>query len=228
MQISSSFGSEKFLSHPVSWLDDDTDAELNALLRRLMGFDVLIVPGLDGSGEGHWQSQWKKLLVRQGVFVRSVEQDNWVSPDLMTWKKTLESSVNLCTRPVLVIAHSLGALLTVHCVDLKIAGALLVAPADAEEARASDRIRVRDFAPLPQAAVRFPSVLATSDNDEWLSPARARFMAHCWGAELFPAGRVGHIGNRENLGIWREGFRALEKLLDRIDNEQTISEEHEA
>ncbi|MFT8805431.1 MAG: hypothetical protein ABF876_07740 [Acetobacter aceti] len=53
MQISSSFGSEKFLSHPVSWLDDDTDVELNALIRRLMVFDVLIVPGLDGSGEGH-------------------------------------------------------------------------------------------------------------------------------------------------------------------------------
>lgn len=61
MQISLSFGSEKFLSHPVSCLDDDTDAELNALIRRLMVFDVLIVPGLDGSGEGHWQSQWKKI-----------------------------------------------------------------------------------------------------------------------------------------------------------------------
>ncbi|BCI68903.1 RBBP9/YdeN family alpha/beta hydrolase [Acetobacter aceti] len=226
MQIASSFGSEKFLPHPGSWLDDETGAGLKTLLLRLMAFDVLIVPGLDGSGEHHWQSLWKHFLLHQGVFVRSVEQHDWNSPDLETWKKTLVSSVQHCSRPVLVVAHSLGALLTVHCADLEIAGALLVAPADAEETRAPARVRVRDFAPLPQGTLRFPSVLVTSDNDEWLSPARARFMAHCWGADLFPAGRVGHIGNQENLGIWREGFRALEKLLDRINNERVVAEEH--
>ncbi|MCH4092669.1 RBBP9/YdeN family alpha/beta hydrolase [Acetobacter sp.] len=227
MRISSSFASGRFLPQPVSWLEDEVEDRLKTLILRLTMFDVLIVPGLDGSGERHWQSLWKNFLIHKGISVYTVKQADWTSPDLGTWRKTLVSSVQRCTRPVLVVAHSLGALLTVHCAELNVAGALLVAPADAEEARASDRMRVRDFAPLPQDAVRFPSVLVTSDNDEWLSPARARFMADCWGAELFPAGRVGHIGNRENLGIWREGFGALEKLLDRIDNERLPPETHE-
>lgn len=72
MQISSSFGTEKFLSHPVSWLDDDTDAELNAFIRCPMAFDVLIVPGLDGSGEGHWQSRWPKVFDSPRGVVRAV------------------------------------------------------------------------------------------------------------------------------------------------------------
>ncbi|MFT8473481.1 RBBP9/YdeN family alpha/beta hydrolase [Acetobacter persici] len=182
-----------------------------------MLFDVLIVPGLDGSGEKHWQSLWKSALTARGVSAYSVEQEDWAGPDLEIWQKTLTSCVRRCSRPVLVLAHSLGALLTVHCADEKIAGALLVAPADLEETQASGRMRVKGFAPLPRTRVRFPMLLVTSENDEWLSSARARFLAECWGSELFAAGRVGHIGNRENLGIWKKGFLALERLLDRID-----------
>ncbi|NHO55069.1 alpha/beta fold hydrolase [Acetobacter estunensis] len=227
MRLSSSSRSEFPVPHPVlSLVDKEQDGRKN-LVQRLAAFDVVIVPGLDGSGPRHWQSLWEEFLLRHGVSVQRVEQGDWSRPDLVAWQMALQALVNVCVRPVVIIAHSLGALLTVHCAELSVAGALLVAPADVDEARASDVMRTRGFAPVPQKAVAFPSVLAASDNDEWLSPCRARFLAQRWGAELFPAGRVGHIGNRENLGMWQAGFHALERLLDRIDRERKTEGKHE-
>ena len=39
----------------------------------------LIVPGLEGSGEGHWQRWW----LTQDPDARIVEQDDWHRPDFV-------------------------------------------------------------------------------------------------------------------------------------------------
>ncbi|NHN88848.1 RBBP9/YdeN family alpha/beta hydrolase [Acetobacter conturbans] len=187
-----------------------------SLIDRLRRFDVVIVPGLDNSDELHWQSQWENFWKRQGVSVQRVKQDDWSRPQLSEWRKELHAAISRCTRPVLLVAHSLGALLTAHCADLPVAGALLVAPADVEETISSQVSRISGFTPLPSMRLAFPAVMVASQNDEWLSFTRATLLARQWGASLFPAGWIGHIGNRENLGFWPDGFRALDVLLERI------------
>jgi predicted alpha/beta hydrolase family esterase len=41
---------------------------------------TLIVPGLNGSGPGHWQTLWEE---KYGY--KRVEQRDWEKPDLLEW-----------------------------------------------------------------------------------------------------------------------------------------------
>src|SRR5262245_31338805 len=108
---------------------------------------ILIVPGLGGSGEHHWQTHLERT--RPGA-VR-VQQDNWDRPDLSEWLARLASAVETWPEPVMV-AHSLGCLLVAHLAlarpDLPITAALLVAPADVESTRHTPD-HIRGFAPIP-------------------------------------------------------------------------------
>ena len=69
---------------------------------------VLILPGWQNSGPGHWQSRWE---ARHG-FVR-VEQHDWQRPLRGDWSTRLEDVVlaQPAERPLLLAAHSLGCLL---------------------------------------------------------------------------------------------------------------------
>ena len=99
---------------------------------------TLIIPGYRGSEKGHWQQQW--LL--EDETARLVEQDDWDNPVLCQWLHVLEATLAETPGAVLV-AHSLGCVLVTHLASrpsaAHIAGAVLVAPADAE------RMAVQDF-----------------------------------------------------------------------------------
>ena len=70
---------------------------------------ILIVPGLGGSGEHHWQTHLQRSL--PGA-VR-VQQADWDRPDLPAWLARLASAVE--TRPAgILVAHSLGCALVAH------------------------------------------------------------------------------------------------------------------
>ncbi len=47
----------------------------------LAGSSVLIVPGWNGSGAGHWQTLWEQKYPR----FRRVEQHNWSRPSRSDW-----------------------------------------------------------------------------------------------------------------------------------------------
>ena len=66
--------------------------------------DILIVPGYTNSGPDHWQSRWQGRLST----ARRVEQDAWAKPVREDWTARFAEAVNEATRPVVVIAHSLG------------------------------------------------------------------------------------------------------------------------
>lgn len=164
---------------------------------------VLTIPGWQGSGPDHWQSQWERL----DATITRVEQDDWQHPQLPAWKPRLLAA---CTgEPVVLAAHSLGTMLVAHAAsELKnVLGALLVAPPrlDVDE--------VRSFAPMPRARLPFPSILVASRTDEWMPFEQATALAADWGAEFVDAGALGHINSDSKLGTWPFGRALLQRLL---------------
>jgi predicted alpha/beta hydrolase family esterase len=66
---------------------------------------TLILPGLNGSDEGHWQRFWLK----DDAESRLVEQDDWKLPKVEAWTRRLEE-VLAQEGPAYIVAHSLGCL----------------------------------------------------------------------------------------------------------------------
>ncbi|WP_342629589.1 alpha/beta hydrolase [Nguyenibacter vanlangensis] len=198
----------------TAFLTDPTVA--SALIGALSPFDIVIVPGLDGSGPDHWQSRWEGFLSRRSIAVHRVVQIDWEKPTYRAWRSGLRATLAKCSRPTILIAHSLGAVLVARWASERsngpVSGAFLVAPADVERHRGADAGRVADFAPLPSARLPFPSVLVASRNDEWLTIHRARTMARRWGSTMLDAGKLGHIGNISGVGLWPDGLSALGDL----------------
>jgi predicted alpha/beta hydrolase family esterase len=116
----------------------------------------------------------------------------------------------------IVVGHSLGCALIAHLAcqhpELKIGGALLVAPADVDR---EDWVspQVRGFAPMPLGRLPFRTVVVASMNDPYMTIERARFLAKSWGAGLVNAGSCGHINVASGFGPWAAGEKILAELV---------------
>lgn len=170
--------------------------------------DILIVPGLGGSGADHWQARWAGRLATG----RLVEQDDWHAPTPAAWCGRIAEAVAAAARPVILIAHGLGALACVAAVPLLpvgvVRGALLVAVPDVEEAPDIPDA-ARAFAPVPRDPLPFPSLVVASRTDPSCSYARADDFAHAWGVATVDAGESGHIDPASGHGPWPEGLMRL-------------------
>lgn len=175
---------------------------------------ILIQPGLNNSGPGHWQSLWQQL---HPEFER-VEQADWGQPQLSDWLDTLQQHLAASAAPTVIIAHSLGSIATAHLaargLGANLVGALLVAPADVE--RADAPAEVRNFAPLPLAALPIPTIVVASDNDPYCNWARSEQLAQAWGSELVRLNAAGHINSDSGFGEWKVGLTLLQRLLQRL------------
>lgn len=173
---------------------------------------VLIVPGLGGSGPLHWQSRWEASDPR---CVR-VAQRSWDEPLLADWEATLERAVLAASGPVVLVAHSLGAVLVAHWAEggsvARVAGALLVAPPDVESPEHVPEA-IRHFAPIPRTPLPFVSIVVASRDDPYARFECARGLAAAWGSRLVDVGECGHINADSNLGLWPEGHALLAELL---------------
>jgi predicted alpha/beta hydrolase family esterase len=172
---------------------------------------ILIMPGLGGSGENHWQSFWSNSF-DQAI---RLEQENWDEPELNKWLKELDETILELNCPVILVAHSLAVSLVAHWAkkhnSSHIKGALLVAPADVDSpAHTPDS--VRGFAPIPFPKLPFPSIVVASENDTFVSLSRARYFAEKWGSEFINIGPKGHINSDSNLRFWEEGQLILREL----------------
>jgi predicted alpha/beta hydrolase family esterase len=170
---------------------------------------VLILPGWHGSGPGHWQTLWE----HDRPELRRVEQASWDEPVLGDWAETLERAVRAAPSPVLLVAHSLGCALVAHWARAgsvhRVAGALLVAPADLDDPSLGTP---RSFSPLPLERLPFPSWVVGSRNDPYATFARAGQLARAWGAQLLDAGKSGHINVESGHGPWERGATLLAAL----------------
>lgn len=174
--------------------------------------DILVIPGLAGSEEEHWQARWAGRLPNG----RIVAQDDWHKPTPAAWCGRIVEAVSAATRPVILIAHSLGVVASVEAVpDLPpgvVRGALFVAFPDVEETPNLPDC-VRAFAPVPREPLTFPSLVVASRNDPYCTYERAEDFAFSWGAEMVDAGESGHINVASGHGPWPEGLMRLAGFL---------------
>lgn len=172
--------------------------------------DVLLLPGWQNSGPGHWQTLWEQ----QHGFVR-VEQHDWMRPLRGDWNARLEEVLLAQPAPVWLVAHSLGCALVAawaaHSRNTAcVRGALLVAPPELE--RDDLRVVLPGWAPVARQVLPFPSVLVASSDDPYGSLAHAQALAQAWGSRLVEAGPHGHLNAESGLGDWPEGLALLQSL----------------
>jgi len=176
--------------------------------------DILIVPGYTNSGPDHWQTRWETRLST----ARRVIQAEWTKPVREDWTAAVAAAVNEATRPVVIVAHSLGVASVVQAVDEfrnRVAGAFLVAPPDV----ANPEIRPKHlmtFGPYPRAPLPFPSIVVASSNDPFCDLAVAEEIATAWGSVFVHAGEAGHINADSGYGPWPEGSMAFANFLTRL------------
>lgn len=172
--------------------------------------NILLLPGWQNSGPLHWQSRWEQ---RYGDL--RVEQHDWMFPLRGDWIARLEEVLLAQSGPSILVAHSLGCMLTAawaahsrntHLVQ----GALLVAPGDPE--REELRAALKSWSPITMRTLPFKSLLLGSHDDPYCSFARAREFATAWGCEFVDYGHRGHINAESGLGDWPEGRAMLLQL----------------
>lgn len=174
---------------------------------------VLIVPGLNDSGPGHWQTLWQQALPN----AERVELGMWADPHRNTWVNQLNLAIHRAGRPVILVAHSLACHVVswwAECerpgADGPVKGALLVAPPEVEQGKVDERLA--RFAPVPSQALPFPSILAASRDDPWIAFGRARRLARVWKSRFVDAGWLGHINADSGVRDWPFGQYLLRQL----------------
>ena len=168
--------------------------------------DFIILPGIGGSDESHWQTHWE----REDKAMRRFTPASWDAPDFANWLAALELAVATAPTPPVLIAHSLSCLLVAHWQKksgLAVRGAFLAAVPD--PASPVFPAEARDFSDPPRHRFRFPCLIIASTNDPFGSLDYARARAAQWGGECRAVGALGHINNAAGLGQWPDGQALL-------------------
>lgn len=168
---------------------------------------ILIVPGWRDSGTGHWQTLWAE---RYANAVR-VQQDNWLAPTREAWVESISRTILAQSGPVVIAAHSLGCIAVTQLppeAESRIAGALLVAPADPER-----RAVLADFAPVPSRRLPYRSIVVASNNDPYCPIRLAGAYARHWCSEFVRVPDAGHINVESGHGEWPLGVALLQSLV---------------
>ena len=118
---------------------------------------MIIIPGINGSDQDHWQTLWQ----RNDPLAIRIEPSDWDAPQLEDWLAALGRALADCKEPPLLLAHSLGCLLVAfwaarHPSRYPIRGAYLVAPPDPEEPHVSSQCFILSQAAPDAAALSFP------------------------------------------------------------------------
>jgi predicted alpha/beta hydrolase family esterase len=181
---------------------------------RTADADLLIIPGLGGSGPDHWQTRWEQKLST----ARRVQQRDWERPQRGEWVAAIVAAIEASKRPVILLAHSLGTIAAIHAsrdTARWIKGAFLVA-APSEQRLADVAEADAAFRPYWREKLPFPSVLVASRDDPYSSYADAERLARDWGAKLIDAGASGHINAESGHGPWPEGLLQFAAFMKRI------------
>jgi predicted alpha/beta hydrolase family esterase len=176
------------------------------------GYTLVLLPGLNNSGPGHWQSHWQLRLPHS----LRAEMPDWDRPHRDEWMNALDAYLAGIEGRCVIAAHSLGCIAVAHWAARgpgNVAAALLVAPPDIETPGMPEE--VLDFAPVPLAPLPFPSLVVASGNDPYCSLGRARQFAGAWGSGWQLLGDAGHINDESGLGDWPEGLQLLDALIRR-------------
>jgi predicted alpha/beta hydrolase family esterase len=194
---------------------------------------VVIVPGLRGHVEEHWQT----LLAARLPQVRIVSSYDRDKRDLAGRVGDLQRVVEEVDGPVTLVAHSAGCLTAVHWAQrtwaqgtcLPVRGALLATPPDLArplpaEYPTLEELRESGWLPIPLDRLPFPSIVAGSSNDALGDEQRVRALATAWESHYIDVGPVGHLNPAAGYGEWS----LAEALLDALDAIATDAEPEDA
>jgi predicted alpha/beta hydrolase family esterase len=152
---------------------------------------------------------------------RRVVQRDWTHPSRSAWVDAIAQEVLRAPAPVVIVAHSLGCIASVHLpreAAQRVQAALLVAPADPER-----RAQLQDFAPVPFGPLPYRSIVVASTNDPYCPPRRAGAYARAWGSEFLRLADAGHINVESGHGEWPLGFALLQSLIASCDASQPLA-----
>lgn len=173
--------------------------------------DIIILPGIGGSGERHWQTIWE----RSDPSMRRFQPADWDAPDLGDWLNALDRAVAQSKTPPILVAHSLACLLVAHWSPrsaLPVAGAFLVSVPD-PEGPAFPRADAASFVDPPRQPLRFPSLVVASGNDPYGPVAWQMGRAKDWGSRFVDVGEHGHINAASGLDAWPVGRDLLDDFV---------------
>ena len=175
---------------------------------------TLIIPGRNGSGPGHGQT-WLETRLPGACRVSGID---WERPAIHAWAGAIVREIDRLHGEVWLVAHSFGCLAALVAGQRRaerIAGAMLVAPADPElfsetgfqdwtDTEAARSPAVSRL--LPHDALPYPTLLVLSTNDPWLRVTTGLTWASRWGARIVHAGAVGHLNEGSGHGPWADGL----------------------
>jgi uncharacterized protein len=180
-------------------------------MMRVSETDIIIVPGLGNSEPEHWQSRWEAKLNN----ATRITHPDFGQPSREMWVKAIIDTVEQATRPVVLVAHSIGVAAIAHAAPHlggRVAGAFLVAMSDWNRPEVLPGL-AHDFAPLPREPLPFPSMMVASRNDPYCDFEVAGDYANCWGSFLMDAGQSAHINVDSGHGPWPEGTMIFARFL---------------
>jgi predicted alpha/beta hydrolase family esterase len=202
------------------------DESSPSLETSLAETSVLVVPGWNGSGVGHWQTIWEQKYPR----FRRVEQHNWTRPSRTNWIAQIDGDIDCHNMdrhnidrvgsPTFLVAHSLGCLAVAHWAAAagkktdQVDGAFLVAPPWLTESEQCPA-QLTDFLPMPLQRLPFPSLFVASEDDPYLPIEIAGRLASAWGSQFVDIGTQGHINVASGHGPWPVGEGLLRGFVAR-------------
>lgn len=174
----------------------------------------VFLAGINNSGPLHWQRMWHERLSGS----RWVEHTDWDQPERDAWVTDLQTALDGAPSPAVIVAHSLGCLLTAEwaarSATAAIAGAFLVAPPDPHAP--AFPAAARGFDAPPATPLPFPALVVASRDDPYGDIEYARRFAEALGAGFVDIGVRGHINAESGLGDWEEGRHLLQDFVERI------------
>ena len=164
----------------------------------------LILHGLDGSGDGHWQPWLAEQLREAGEHVRFPDLPEASAPQLDAWLAALEAERGDLDT---VVCHSLGCLLWLHhrARDGPPAERVLLVSPPGPDAGIEE---IAGFFPVPlDPAHAAGAHLVCSDDDPYCPGGAVSGYAEPLriGAEVIPG--AGHINTDAGFGAWPGALR---------------------
>lgn len=175
---------------------------------------LLLLPGLFGSGPGHWQHFWQEDIANSEI----VEQANWDFAQAGPWIEKVEAALEAAGEAY-IVAHSLGCILAAKLAArnsaVRIKGALLVAPCDLPE---TDKLHpgTLAFGDMPTQPLPFPSITVGSLDDKYMSLEHLTHYTGLWRSDTRNIGLAGHINIASGFGRWTGGYMLLDLLKQKV------------
>ncbi|MFB4297443.1 RBBP9/YdeN family alpha/beta hydrolase [Actinomadura sp. NTSP31] len=175
----------------------------------------IIIPGIDGSDEQHWQTLWERQWDTSAV---RISPASWSAPDLDDWVGAVQEAYDEASRRdrrVVLVAHSLGCWAASTWLNRNPSSppgaAFLVAPPD-PDGPAFPHQAAATFTDVSSQPLPCPALVVGSTDDPYCTPEAAAGFAARWEARWHLAGACGHINSASSLGSWQHGRELLDSL----------------